>query len=141
MRGVRLGEYNLKTNPDCGEGLFDDNICAPAVIDVGIDKQFVHENFNKNLHNDIALLKLQNEVEYNAFIKPICLPFKRIYNTDGLNLIVTGFGKTESGEGSNIKLRTEIEGIANDKCQEAYEKRKIAASQLCAGGVGGKDSW
>lgn len=63
------------------------------------------------------------------------------FDTDNLNFIVTGFGKTESGLESQIKLKTDVGGIKNSNCQESYRKREIINSQICAGGEEGKDSW
>lgn len=141
LTGVRLGEQNLQTNPDCGEGTRDDFICAPPYIDAGVEQQIVHDDFNQNVHNDIALLKLDQEIQYNQFIRPICLPMSQSFDTDNLNFIVTGFGKTESGLESQIKLKTDVGGIKNSNCQESYRKREIINSQICAGGEEGKDSW
>lgn len=141
ISGVRLGEWNLQTNPDCGEGTREDYICAPSHIDVGITQTIIHENYNQQNHNDIALLKLVRQVEFTKFVKPICLPMSQLFNTDSLNFIVTGFGKTESRSSSQIKLKTDVSGFKNDECEKTYEKRKIIESQLCASGVDGKDSW
>lgn len=141
MTGVRLGEWNLQTNPDCGEGTREDFICAPSHIDVPISQQIIHENFNQNNHNDIALLKLDQEVKFSKFIRPICLPMSQNFNTDNLNFIVTGFGKTESGQSAQIKLKTNVGGFKNSDCQNTYERRVIIDSQLCAAGNDGKDSW
>ncbi|CAG9806432.1 unnamed protein product [Chironomus riparius] len=145
LRGVRLGEYNLKTNPDCGEGVTEDYICAPKVLDVGIDQQIVHELFNRDKHYDIALLKLSQRVEYSNFIKPICLPFDDIFrNTDNLNFIVTGFGRTEVSDFSDIKLKTNVGAVRNDECEKLLitqdSSKTILSSQLCALGIDTQDS-
>ena len=146
LKGVRLGEYNLKTNPDCGEGVTEDYICAPKVLDVGIEQQIVHELFNGNKHNDIALLKLSQHVEYSNFIKPICLPFGDFFQTtDSLNFIVTGFGRTEVSDFSDIKLKTNVGAVKNDECEKLLSSqdssRTILSSQLCASGIDTQDSW
>jgi hypothetical protein len=141
LKGVRLGEWNLQTNPDCGEGMREDNVCAPPVIDYGIEQLIIHDDFNQNNHNDIALLKLDKIVAFNKFVRPICLPMSQEFNTDNLNFIVTGFGKTESGLESHIKLKTDVSGFDNTNCQSTYERREIIDSQLCAAGIDGKDSW
>lgn len=143
---MRLGEYNLKTDPDCGEGVSDDYVCAPNAIDVGIEEQIVHENFNHNRHNDIALLKLSQYIEYSQFIKPICLPFNDFFkSTDNLNFIVTGFGKTENSDFSNIKLKTNVGAVKNDECQQMIStqdrSKTISKNQICAAGVETQDSW
>jgi len=146
LKGVRLGEYNLKTNPDCGEGVTEDYICAPNAMDVGIDQQIVHELFNRDKHYDIALLKLSQRVEYSKFIRPICLPFDDfLRNTDNLNFIVSGFGRTEVNDFSNIKLKTNVGAVKNDECEKLINaqdsSKTILPSQLCALGVDTQDSW
>lgn len=116
-------------------------MCAPPKIDFTIEQQIIHENFNQQNHNDVALLKLDKDVEYNKFVRPICLPMSQAFDTDNLNFIVTGFGKTESGLESHIKLKTDVSSVLNAECQNTYEKREIIDTQICAAGVDGKDSW
>lgn len=144
LKGVRLGEWNLLTNPDCD----DDNICAPPSVDFAIMQRIVHENFVPfagNQHFDIALLKLAGAARFSEFIKPICLPFPSSANEefDGLPLVVAGFGKTETKDSSNKKLKTEIRGLGNDFCQNSYnpDLQPISKTQMCALGKDGKDSW
>lgn len=116
-------------------------MCAPPYIDFGIEQQIIHNDFNQNNHNDIALLKLDKIVEYTKFVRPVCLPMSQTFDTDNLNFVVTGFGKTESGLESHIKLKTDVGSVGNTDCQSIYERREIIDSQLCAAGVDGKDSW
>lgn len=138
---VRLGEYNTDTNPDCGEGVRVDYICADPVIDIDIEKRIVHEEYNNYHHNDIALLQLTRDVTFSAFVRPICLPYNQAFQTDNLNFVVTGFGRTELKETSNIKLKTNVGGVSQGDCQKMYDRRVIISNQLCASGVDGKDSW
>lgn len=39
-----------------------------------VDRIIIHENFNFNLDNNIAALKMKRVFEFNEFIQPICLP-------------------------------------------------------------------
>jgi hypothetical protein len=129
---------------DCGEGVSEEHVCAPAAIDVDIEQTTIHDDFNANRHNDIALLRLARDVPYSKFVRPICLPHGLMLNTDNVNFIVTGFGRTESGESSNVKLKTNVGGVNNDECQTtimSQTRKEIVGSQLCALGVEGKDSW
>lgn len=144
LNGVRLGEWNLQTNPDCDEK----NLCAPLAVDLAIAKTIVHESFvpfSVDQSNDIAIVKLAGTVEFNDFVKPICLPDSSSYlqNFDGVPLIVAGFGKTETGAQSNIKLRTEIRGVSNAACKKLYDgqPQQIYPTQLCVLGDDGNDSW
>lgn len=58
---MRLGEYNIKTDPDCMNG-----VCAPR-IDVDIEDYICHSQFNPaSFHNDICLLRLVKPVEFTG---------------------------------------------------------------------------
>lgn len=73
LKGVRIGEWNLATEQDCNEESF----CAPPVVNIQIDEIITYKNYrknDKNQHFDIALLRLADKVEFNYFVKPICLP-------------------------------------------------------------------
>jgi hypothetical protein len=60
---VRLGEYDFTTNNDT------------QYIDYRLSNIILHPDFRKETQkNDIALVKLNKPTEYNAFIRPICLP-------------------------------------------------------------------
>ncbi|KAL7026043.1 hypothetical protein ACKWTF_013761 [Chironomus riparius] len=94
---------------------------------------------DKNQYNDIALLRLESEVQYSDFIKPICLPFESkikgsLYVKEILE--VAGWAKTEKQSSSSTKLKSQVEGMANDQCNQAYrnEQRQINSNtQICAG--------
>lgn len=148
LRGVRLGEWNMETNPDCETTYSGEPICAPPIIDLSIAQTIVHERFvpfDANLENDISILILHRDIEFNAFVKPICLPLPSnvVRDFTTIPLIVAGFGKTENSENSKFKLKTEIRGITNSDCQALHysEGVKITENHLCALGEAGKDSW
>lgn len=55
---------------------------------------------SKLQENDIALLRLSNNVAYTDWIKPICLPTSehlRTANYENVAMSVAGWGKTENG--------------------------------------------
>lgn len=148
LNGVRLGEWNLRTNPDCDNFLSQNTRCAPPVVDLRIAQTIIHERFqpfSSSQENDIALLSLERIVEFNDFVRPICLPSPSTFTEefDNIPLIVAGFGKTENSDSSKIKLKTEIRGLSNNNCQRFYnsDKPRIAPTQMCALGEIGKDSW
>lgn len=145
LRSVRLGEWNLETNPDCDTFFNGGKICAPSTYDLDVAQVIVHpefSSFSKEQFNDIALLKFRGFVTFSDFIKPICLPESPAnLDFDGLEVIVAGFGKTEVSENSRIKLKTELRGVSNAECRKVYGNDMISQRQLCAGGDFGKDSW
>lgn len=94
MSGVRLGEWDQRTERDCEE----DN-CSDPVVDVPVVERIPHQNYQVNSkaqENDIALLRLGRSVQFTDWIKPICLPFapsNRNRNFENFPLIVAGWGK------------------------------------------------
>jgi secreted trypsin-like serine protease len=118
------------------------------VQDIAIEQKFPHPQYypqTANQHNDIALLRLASKVRYTDYIKPICLPrtdaLKR-KDYVGIPLTVAGWGKTETASASNIKLYVDVDGVGGNQCNQVYRSEgvQIVNSQICAGGVPGKDS-
>lgn len=75
LTSVRIGEHNTDTEIDCSPT--DETFCAPPYIDNAVVEKISHINYRKatrNQHFDIALLRLEKIVEFNRFVKPICLP-------------------------------------------------------------------
>ncbi|XP_058813004.1 serine protease easter-like [Topomyia yanbarensis] len=77
---IRLGEQSETTERDCnvltdhktGYELRD---CTGPVLDIGIESIITHPDFDQPMYtNDLALLRMVREVEYNDYIRPICLP-------------------------------------------------------------------
>ena len=67
--GVRLGEYDTETNPDCLMSRFGDVDCAPEPVNFGIEQKIVHERYSLDInnHNDIALLRLNRNVDFTGW--------------------------------------------------------------------------
>lgn len=60
-----------------------------------IEKIFVHPDFDSaTKRNDIAIVRLANEIIFTDQIQPIALPIKNFPNEDEIELIVSGFGST-----------------------------------------------
>lgn len=98
---VRLGEHNLATNPDCEPLNNGGTICAPPAVDISIAEKIVHEKYkmySSSSHDDIALIRVAQSINFTEWVKPICLPIARELrnkNFNGKRLIVAGFGQTE----------------------------------------------
>lgn len=80
---VKLGEVNLISDSSTG-------------IEINIAKIEVHPNYSRaRKYNDIALLKLEREVDFSNNIRPACLwRMNQINHATG---IAIGWGKTEKG--------------------------------------------
>ncbi|KAF2886004.1 hypothetical protein ILUMI_20169 [Ignelater luminosus] len=145
---VRLGEHNLKTTRDCVNETPGFEDCNDEPLDITIEGQIPHELYiprSVNRHYDIALLRLSKTVEFTNFIKPLCLPLsQRLRNKDynGRELTVAGWGRTETQRQSDIKLRVDVPVLSETNCLQFYKEQGITllSSQVCAGGVKGKDS-
>lgn len=99
-----------------------------------------HPGFDENtLVNDIAILKLTENVELNRNIQIACLPDPKLLNYPtfvDVDAWVVGWG-TLSYHGSlpdslnNVKIRL----YDNEKCSNVFAQYAISYdSQLCAGG-------
>eukprot|EP00099_Drosophila_melanogaster_P015520 NP_524362.2 easter, isoform A [Drosophila melanogaster] len=148
LSGVRLGEWDTNTNPDCEVDVRGMKDCAPPHLDVPVERTIPHPDYipaSKNQVNDIALLRLAQQVEYTDFVRPICLPLDvnlRSATFDGITMDVAGWGKTEQLSASNLKLKAAVEGFRMDECQNVYSSQDILLedTQMCAGGKEGVDS-
>ncbi|XP_037932533.1 serine protease easter-like [Teleopsis dalmanni] len=148
LTGVRLGEWDTTSNPDCEVDVRGKQDCAPEHIDVTVEQTIPHPQYNpssKNQANDIALLRLSRDITYSAFVRPICLPTNtnlRSATFDGIAMDVSGWGKTETDSTSTLKLKATVNGIQLNKCRYVYSKQGflLEDSQMCAGGQEGIDS-
>ncbi|XP_065078062.1 limulus clotting factor C-like [Ochlerotatus camptorhynchus] len=107
------------------------------VKDVIIHPQFLHVG----LKNDIALLALKTKVQFNEYVRPVCLDklsqidFKidDLVERDG---VIVGWGKTESGHVS-MTLQTArlpvIDRIACLNSDPQFFSQLISYGMFCAG--------
>ncbi|KAL3286007.1 hypothetical protein HHI36_000521 [Cryptolaemus montrouzieri] len=146
IKAVRLGEYNKDSDDDCIRTKFE-TVCLPSPPkDVGVEKVIIHEKFNPiERKYDIALLRLKEDIVYTDYIRPICLPVtaeekRKTYY--GQNLTVAGWGKTENGTSSSIKLKVELPVVPYEECKELFSEvnKQISKNEICAGGQLNKDS-
>ena len=62
-----------------------------------------------NFNNDIALLHLEQPVEYNKFVKPICINDGAISYPTGTKCMVTGWGRTQNEIGPYSSILQQLE--------------------------------
>lgn len=151
-----MGEYDITTDKDCIQYEDAENLdCAPPPVDYEINEIIPHPSYdpkNPSKHHDLALLRLKENVRYNDFTMPICLPTKEYNNglVPGYVQTVCGWGKTDyfrSKYGSKlvqspIKLKVSLPYIDKVNCTKKYSDGgiKLSPSQICAGGQKAKDS-
>ena len=141
---VRVGEHDLASEQDCQSG-----VCSPEPQDMKVKKIVFHPSYGKPnaFQNDIAVISLEDEVQQNDFVIPVCLPF----NDEGLDYLtpeageevdVAGWGATtETGRRPATVLQFLGVRVTNGtQCKEVYAERGgvLTESQICAGGQKGK---
>ncbi|CAH2257134.1 jg11965 [Pararge aegeria aegeria] len=150
---VRLGEWDISKDTDCI--FYKEADCSLPVQNVQVEEVIAHEDYvpdDEHQLNDIALLRLSDNVTFNDFVKPICLPTnaslrateKWLWNQ---SLEVAGWGETgtikDTGALNNVatekKEKVDLSVFNKKVCKRRYALagRQITNKQLCAGG--GKD--
>uniref|UniRef100_W8BR93 CLIP domain-containing serine protease n=1 Tax=Ceratitis capitata TaxID=7213 RepID=W8BR93_CERCA len=142
VSGVRLGEWDTRSDPDCNE-----EGCAPRHVDFTVTQIISHADYRKQTDpNDIALLRLAGPVEFSDYIQPICLPtIPSLRDKDfvGVAMDVAGWGATETTQHSPVKLKAVLSVNDFNVCREKYAPLKqvrLQSTQLCVGGVRGVDT-
>ncbi|ALC46035.1 grass, partial [Drosophila busckii] len=139
---IRLGEHRISTERDCRQQGRKQK-CAPPVVDLAIEKYLMHERYDgRRIMNDIALLRLNDTVNFEKHIKPICLPISSELKQQSESLpnyFVTGWGTTENGSSSDVLLQASVPIQQRSSCSDAY-RRDVPHSQLCVGGADLQDS-
>ncbi|KAM7364380.1 serine protease 7 [Cochliomyia hominivorax] len=142
LNRIRLGEYDISSEIDC---IGSD--CNNKVLELDFEEVIPHPQYdpkNVNRYHDIALIRLAENVNYNDFIRPVCLPLpttKQEIRT-GAILTVAGWGRTLLARQSNVKQQLDVPVNDHNACVQKFASRNIniGSSQLCAGGEFAKDS-
>lgn len=128
---VRLGEWDTKSNPDCQYFENEEEMCNDPYVDVKVSQVIEHPEYKQvgaAQYNDIALLKLERDVQTSLWIKPICLPIEqslRDLDYTEQSLEVSGFGLTEKGFSSEVKLRVDLDVVKQDTCKRFYASKGV----------------
>jgi len=138
--GVKIvaGEHNLRYSDGSEQKIY-------------VQKHFTHPQYgSRSQKNDITLLKLSQDLRFDSYTQPACLPKLANENADyaaGNNVIVSGWGSTRAtyatrNSPSTLQVVT-VPLISDATCKRSkYYGSQISYSMVCAGklGVGGKDS-
>ena len=118
---IRLGEYDFG---DTNDKQFED---------YGVQEIKIHENYNiirDSWHSDVAILLLNDTVTFTKGISPLCLPSETSGDHVGDPADVAGWGKTETGNVSDVIKRTTLYVVKNSDCKIRYPE--LNESHLCA---------
>nr|XP_027323620.1 ovochymase-2 isoform X3 [Anas platyrhynchos] len=102
-----------------------------------VKQYIIHPSFNKTtMDSDIALLQLAKPLEFNHYVRPVCLPAKDEVIQPSTVCIVTGWGTHEEDREKSKKLRQlEVPILVLDRCQTYYINlpSKVTQRMICAG--------
>ncbi|XP_030370011.1 serine protease snake [Scaptodrosophila lebanonensis] len=132
---VRLGELD-----------FDSETENAKPQDYAVEDYIKHPNFtDPELYNDIGLIKLAEDVGFDRYKHPACLPFEDGYQFDFF--IATGWGSTGLAQKSSPKLqKVKLRRFADERCRRVIERGYElpqgfdATTQMCVGSNQTKDT-
>lgn len=98
-----------------------------------VQKLIGHPRFNMTtVEHDIAILKLPKPLRFDRFVKPVCLPLKRMHLTDQ-HAITAGWGRTTPNGTTSDDLRYIVTRILPfEKCTNSFHPRKQKDVFTCA---------
>ncbi|XP_015232336.1 PREDICTED: suppressor of tumorigenicity 14 protein homolog [Cyprinodon variegatus] len=98
----------------------------------------IHEFYNSMTFDyDIALLELNEPLEFSNTIQPICLPSSSHVFPPGMSCWITGWGAAREGGGVQIVLQKASVKIINDNiCNEVLGGR-LTSRMFCSGFLAG----
>nr|CAD7408191.1 unnamed protein product [Timema poppensis] len=113
---------------------------APALI-ISTRIAVAHQLYNKiSFSNNIGVIKIEAGVDFNQYIRPVCLPrYSDVNNTyEQQEVQVSGWGYTCNGHGviSDHLLYVDTRVSSNSECEHTFGKRVVTASTLCVSGGG-----
>jgi len=123
---VRLGVHNLSNANEEGR------------ISASVNAIYIHPDWDVNMNSndaDIAVLELANDVVFNKFVRPICVPDVDSDVARVSNGTVIGFGKTETGFLSDVTKKLEIPFYDFKNCttHSSDHTTFVSARTFCGG--------
>lgn len=125
---IVLGEHNQLVN----EG---------TEKELSIKEIIIHEKYDSDTNdNDIALFRLPEDVQFNRYIKPICLPKEDV--DANVLCITTGWGDTKSTGNESLLNQVYVPVVSRIQCNEPnWYAGQLTDNMICAGyPEGRKDS-
>merc|ERR1711893_42083 len=93
-----------------------------------------------NIENDIAVLTLAEDLDFNDGVQPVCAPVTGQDYYVGQTSSVSGWGATRSGGSVTQELRyTNVPIMAYNDCTRAFPNGWVEPGMVCAGNTGGND--
>ncbi|XP_026038512.1 enteropeptidase [Astatotilapia calliptera] len=115
---------------------------SEAVQTRQVDRIIFNEQYNRRTKQaDIAMMHLQQPINFTQWVQPVCLPPEGQNFTAGRKCFIAGWGRNTDGSLPNVLQEAEIPLVDQDLCQQQLPEYTITSSMLCAGyQEGGVDS-
>merc|ERR1712183_91245 len=121
---VALGEHNLKKD-----------IETHTVQGMKVERVIRRPDYNKDtFNNDIAILKLAEDVQFNDNVVPACLPSNPNLQYTDREAVVSGWGTTvEKGKSSSVLKETSLTILSNTdpRCVAGSMERNVPHTKMC----------
>ncbi|KAM4726936.1 enteropeptidase [Anableps anableps] len=108
-----------------------------------VDQIVIHREYNRLSKNaDIAMMRLQQPVNFTQWVQPVCLPAEGQSFPAGRKCFITGWGReAEGGDLPDVLQEAQLPLVDQNQCQLLLPEYTITSSMLCAGyPEGGVDS-
>uniref|UniRef100_A0A8D8P9N5 Chymotrypsin-C n=1 Tax=Culex pipiens TaxID=7175 RepID=A0A8D8P9N5_CULPI len=130
-----MGEYDTNCNV-----YVNASDCVPQPRFAGISSITAHPKFNSDtFRNNIALVRLNRNVEFEDNIQPICLPVtESLKEQTHSEYIVAGWGRTTWDEDyPNILQKGSVQVTDRSECEDKSDDRfYIGRDVICVGSNG-----
>jgi len=104
-------------------------------------KVIVHPEYRSLKKNDIAIMKTEEDIEFNDGVQPICLPpADQEYGEETTMFLASGWGSLGNKYATHL-MQVGLPYISTKTCQRMLGSYNIHEAVICAGyAAGGKDS-
>lgn len=97
-------------------------------ISSGVRKVKVHPDWTQSdfsSNNDLAILELVDDIQFNRMIRPVCLPneINQSYVDSSDDLIAVGWGTTNYARSSRVPIKVDFFPVERSRCYEKSNKR------------------
>merc|ERR1712012_1341787 len=122
---VRLGDHNIK-----------DGVNDGITVEKRVQRVIRHKGFSSStLWNDVAILTMEDDVQFTTNIQPICLARGSNSYVDR-RVTVSGWGTlSEGGSQPNNLMKVDVKVWTNQRCKSSYGSSApggITSHMLCA---------
>merc|ERR1711892_1151427 len=121
---VALGEHNIRQD-----------IENHKVQGIKVERVIKRPDYDTtSINNDIALLRLESEVEFNSNVIPACLPTDRNQQYTNWEAVVSGWGTTSEGGSTSSVLKETTQTILSSTdpiCVTGSQDSPVPSSKMC----------